>query len=58
MKDENGQTLPMSGSRSSNRRETNRDIIEALMNSKELLIKTRELIYQQIKDGVLTCGKS
>jgi hypothetical protein len=58
MKDENGQDLPISDSRRNNWCESNRDIIEALMNSKELLIKTRELIYQQIKDGELTCGKS
>ena len=58
MKDENGQTFPNSDYRLSNWCDSNRDIIEALMNSKELLKKTRELIYQEGKDVELKCGKS
>jgi hypothetical protein len=58
MKDENGQAFPHSDYRISNWCETNRDIIEALMNSKELLIKTRELIYQEGNEGESKCGKS
>jgi len=58
MKDENGQAFPNSDYRISNWCETNRDIIEALMNSKELLIRTRELIYQEGNEGESKCGKS
>lgn len=50
MKDENGHAFPISDSRKSNWCESNRDIIEALMDSKELLKKTRELIYQEAKE--------
>ena len=58
MKDENGLAFPNSDDRRSNWCDSNRDIIEALMDSKELLKKTRELIYQEGKDGELKCGKS
>jgi hypothetical protein len=58
MKDENGQAFPNSDYRRSNWCDSNHDIIEVLMDSKELLIKTRELIYQEAKDGELKCGKS
>jgi len=37
---------------------SNDDIIDALMESKELLKKTRELIYQEGRAGELKCGKS
>jgi len=58
MKDENGQAFPNSDFRRSNWCESNRDIIDALMDSKELLKKTRELIYQNGKEDELECGKS
>jgi hypothetical protein len=57
MKDENGPAFPNSDYRRSNWCDSNRDIIEALMDSKELLEKTRELIYQEEKEGELKCGK-
>ncbi len=59
MKDENGPAFPNSDYRRSNWCDSNRDIIEALMDSKELLKKTRELIYQNEneKEGELKCGK-
>jgi hypothetical protein len=58
MKDENGQAFPNNDYRISDWCGSNHDIIEALMNSKELLKKTRELIYQEGKEGGLKCGKS
>jgi hypothetical protein len=58
VKDENGPAFPISDYRRRNWCDSNRDIIEALMDSKELLKKTRELIYQEAKDGELKCGKS
>lgn len=58
MKDENGQAFPNSDYRRSNWCDTNRDIIEALMDSKELLKKTRELIYNEVKEDESKCGKS
>jgi len=58
MKDENGQAFLHSDYRRNNWCDSNRDIIDALMNSKELLKKTRELIYQAGKEGELKCGKS
>ena len=58
MKDENGSAFPNSDYRISNWCDSNRDIIEALMDSKELLKKTRELIYQEGNEGELKCGKS
>ncbi len=56
MKGENGQAFPLGDYRRSNWCDTNRDIIDALMDSKELLRKTRELIYQEAKDGELNVG--
>lgn len=58
MKDENGQAFPNSDYRRSNWCDTNRDIIEALMDSKALLKKTRELIYNEVKEDESKCGKS
>ncbi len=58
MKDENGLAFPNIDYRRSNWCDSNRDIIEALMGSKELLKKTRELIYQEGKEDELKCGKS
>jgi hypothetical protein len=58
MKDESGQAFSNSDYRRSNWCESNRDIIDALMDSKELLKKTRELIYQEGKEAELKCGKS
>lgn len=58
MKDENGSVFPNNDYRRRNWCDSNRDIIEVLMASKELLKKTRELIYQEIRDGELKCGKS
>lgn len=58
MKDENGPVFPNNDYRISNWCDSNRDIIEALMDSKELLKKTRELIYQEGNEGELKCGKS
>ncbi len=57
MKDEDGQPLLHSDYRRSNWCDINRDIIEALMGSKELLKKTRELIYQEETKGESQCGK-
>ena len=58
MKGENGPAFPNSDYRISNQCDSNRDIIEALMDLKELLKKTRELIYQEGNEGELKCGKS
>jgi hypothetical protein len=58
MKDANGPEFLNQDYRKRNWCESNRDIIEALMESKELLKKTRELIYQAGKDGESKCGKS
>jgi hypothetical protein len=58
MKDENCPAFPNSDYRITNWCDSNRDIIEALMDSKELLKKTRELIYQEGNEGELKCGKS
>jgi hypothetical protein len=49
MKDKNTQGLQKSDCRRNACCDTNRDIIEALMDSKELLKQTRELIYKQKK---------
>ncbi len=57
MKDENGQAFLHSDYRRNNWCDSNRDVIEALMDSKELLRKTRELIYREETKGELKCGK-
>jgi hypothetical protein len=49
MKNENSPGLQKSDYRRNAWCDTNRDIIEALMDSKELLKKTRELIYKEKK---------
>ena len=49
MKDKNTQGVQKSDYRRNAWCNTNRDIIEALMDSKELLKKTRELIYKEKK---------
>jgi hypothetical protein len=47
MKNKNSQGSQKSDYRRNASCHTNRDIIEALMDSKELLKKTRELIYKE-----------
>ena len=58
MKDENGHGCHNNDYRRIAWCDSNRDIIEVLMESKELLKKTRELIYQEGNEGALKCGKS
>ena len=47
MKDENGQAFPNSDYRRSNWCNSNRDLIEALMDSKELLKKQENLYIKK-----------
>lgn len=58
MKDGNGHAFLHGDYRRNNWCDSNRDIIDALMKSKDLLKKTRELIYRAGKEGDLKCGKS